>query len=211
MGSLFDWSPTAGSNTTCDGINCNTGMPVGNTDNLFRSMMAIIRQTFSSTLQNFLAGVSALPISSGGTGGSTAADARTALSAAKLGANNDITALTGLTTALAAAYGGTGQATPVFALTGNASAGTIAMSVNGSTVFKITWKDVTIAQNGTTAVTYHSAFSSWSRAWVNCGLQDTGATDNPPFVVPGSESTTGCTVHSALNSNQSGTVFAFGV
>ena len=49
-----------------------------------------------------------LKVAKGGTGGATATAARTSLSAAKSGANSDITSLTGLTTALAAAYGGTG-------------------------------------------------------------------------------------------------------
>ena len=57
-----------------------------------------------------------LPVTSGGTGGSTAALARAALSAAALGANGDITSLTGLTTPLSVAQGGTGLAT----LTANA-------------------------------------------------------------------------------------------
>ena len=52
----------------------------------------------------------ALPIASGGTAGTTAATARAALSAAVLGANGDITSLTGLTTPLSVAQGGTGVA-----------------------------------------------------------------------------------------------------
>ena len=52
-----------------------------------------------------------LPVTEGGTGASTATDARTNLSAAKSGANSDITSITGLTTALAPSQGGTGLAT----------------------------------------------------------------------------------------------------
>lgn len=52
-----------------------------------------------------------LSISSGGTGATTAAGARAALSAAISGANNDITSLTGLTTAISIAQGGTGATT----------------------------------------------------------------------------------------------------
>lgn len=77
MASLFDWSSTASANTSCDGINCNTGMSPANTDNLFRSLMALVRNSFSSALQSFLAGLSALPIANGGT---AATDAATALS-----------------------------------------------------------------------------------------------------------------------------------
>jgi hypothetical protein len=53
----------------------------------------------------------ALPVASGGTGASTAGNARTNLSAASSGANSDITSITGLTTALTVAQGGTGAAT----------------------------------------------------------------------------------------------------
>lgn len=52
-----------------------------------------------------------LPITSGGTGATSAGDARTALSAAKSGANSDITSLSGLTTALSSAQGGTSFST----------------------------------------------------------------------------------------------------
>ncbi len=50
-------------------------------------------------------------ISDGGTGSTTAGGARVNLSAAASGANSDITSLSGLTTALAPAYGGTGVTT----------------------------------------------------------------------------------------------------
>ncbi len=52
---------------------------------------------------------STLSIAYGGTGGNTAATARSSLSAAALGANSDITSLAGLSTALSVAQGGTGQ------------------------------------------------------------------------------------------------------
>jgi hypothetical protein len=53
----------------------------------------------------------ALAVSSGGTGATTASDARTNLNAAKDGANSDITSLTGLSTPLTVPQGGTGAAT----------------------------------------------------------------------------------------------------
>lgn len=58
-----------------------------------------------------ITGITDLAVADGGTGASTAAGARTALSAAALGANSDITALSGLTTALSVPQGGTGAAT----------------------------------------------------------------------------------------------------
>jgi fibronectin-binding autotransporter adhesin len=53
----------------------------------------------------------ALPVTSGGTGATTASGARVSLGAAASGANSDITSLSGLTTALSVAQGGTGITT----------------------------------------------------------------------------------------------------
>lgn len=52
-----------------------------------------------------------ISIANGGTGATSASDARTALSAAKSGANSDISSLTGLSTPLSVAQGGTGAIT----------------------------------------------------------------------------------------------------
>ena len=58
-----------------------------------------------------------LPVAKGGTGGTTAALARSALGAASSGANGDITSLTNLTTDLSVTQGGTGASTAAGALT----------------------------------------------------------------------------------------------
>jgi len=72
MGSLFDWSSTPASNTTVDSINIAENCPAANLNNASRSIMALVRNSFSSGLQNFLAGTSPLAVASGGTGLSAA-------------------------------------------------------------------------------------------------------------------------------------------
>jgi hypothetical protein len=81
MASLFDWSSTAANNTAVDSININTGMSPANVDNALRSIMALIRSSFTSGLQTFLAGSSALPVANGGTGATTTAGVLTAIGA----------------------------------------------------------------------------------------------------------------------------------
>jgi len=65
---------------------------------------------------NDLNSTNPLGVGVGGTGASTANDARVALGTAKSGANSDITSISGLTTALTIAQGGTGAQTAAAAL-----------------------------------------------------------------------------------------------
>ena len=65
---------------------------------------------------NDLSQSSPLALAVGGTAATTATQARANLGAAKLGANSDITSLTGLTTALSIAQGGTAAGTAQDAL-----------------------------------------------------------------------------------------------
>ncbi len=93
MSSLFDWSTTAASNVTVDGLNIAEGCPAANVNNGMRSIMALVRASFATGLQTFLDGTAPLSVASGGTGGATGAAARTGIGAAASGANTDITSL----------------------------------------------------------------------------------------------------------------------
>lgn len=97
----------------------NTGISAGT----YGSASTVPQLTFNSAgalvnVNNVNISVNASTITSGtlailygGTGATTAAGARTNLSAASSGANSDITSLTGLTTALDIPYGGTNATT----------------------------------------------------------------------------------------------------
>lgn len=99
-----------------------------------------------------------LPVTSGGTGGTTAAAARSGISAAVLGTNNDITSLTGLTTPLSVAQGGTGQSTYTDGqlLIGNTTGGTLAKAtLTAGSGISITngAGSISISASGTAGVT----------------------------------------------------------
>lgn len=102
-----------------------------------------------------------VPVTSGGTGSTTASGSRSNLSAAASGANSDITSLTGLTTPLSVAQGGSGLATipqyNVLAGNGTGAVSTVAPSAtaglplisNGSSA------NPSFSAMGTSAVNYN--------------------------------------------------------
>jgi hypothetical protein len=106
-------------------------------------------------------------IAEGGTGGTTAATARSNLSAAASGANNDITSLTGLTTALSLGQGGTGGTS---ASTARSSLSAAASGAN-SDITSLTGLTtaLSVAQGGTGGTTVATAATS---------LQGTGLDSN---------------------------------
>ena len=132
---ISEFDSTPANNTDIDSINIAEGCAPSGINNAIRELMSQLKdQQTGASADNFTVGgnlavtgtstftgattftaavvmSTALPIASGGTGASTAGNARTSLSAAGSGANSDITSITGLTTALTVAQGGTGAAT----------------------------------------------------------------------------------------------------
>jgi len=132
---ISEFDSTPANNTDIDSINIAEGCAPSGINNAIRELMSQLKdQQTGASGDNFTVGgnlvvtgtsvhtgattftgavvmSTALPVASGGTGASTAGNARTNLSAAGSGANSDITSITGLTTALTVAQGGTGAAT----------------------------------------------------------------------------------------------------
>jgi len=134
---ISEYDSTAANNADIDGINIAESCPPSGINNAIRELMAHLKDWQSG------ASGDKLPIASGGTNAGTAEDARTNLSAAKSGANSDITSLTGLTTALTVAQGGTGATT----LTGY-------LKGNGTGAFTAQTTPIPVADGGTGAATH---------------------------------------------------------
>jgi len=105
---ISEFSSTAASNTDISNINIAEGCSPANVNNAIRGLMAQLKDFQSASPTYYTSDSDALAVGAGGTGAITASTARTNLSAAKSGANSDITSITGLTTALSTAQGGTG-------------------------------------------------------------------------------------------------------
>ena len=138
---ISEFDSTPANNTDIDSINIAEGCAPSGINNAIRELMSQLKdQQTGASGDNFTVGgnlavtgtsaftgnvafvgattftgavvmSTALPVASGGTGASTAGNARTSLGAAGSGANSDITSLSGLTTALSVAQGGTGAVT----------------------------------------------------------------------------------------------------
>lgn len=109
--------------------------------------------TFTGTVTiTTLALTNDLAVADGGTGASTATNARTNLGAAASGANSDITSITGLTTALTVAQGGTGVKTLTGVAYGNGT-GALTAATGSQITSAIGSTAVTNATNATNATT----------------------------------------------------------
>lgn len=109
-----------------------------------------------------------LPIADGGTGSADATAARAALSAAKSGANSDITSLTGLTTPISILQGGTGATTAANARAALDAAKRGANSDITSLTGLLT--PLSIAQGGTGATTAAAALAALGGIGVTTSL-----------------------------------------
>lgn len=220
---LADWSPTAASNSTTLGVNIAEGCPAANINNAIRQLMADVATGVNvSLLGTFLAS-------------STLANARTALGvsegststnnfSALTNAANKVPYMTGSdnwSTADFTSFGRSvvacGDAATLNTLLGgvsspassfSASSGYVKLAI-GATTFIIQWVDFTAAGNGTTSVNFPTAFSSWSRSWVNGANTDDDAQQNGPCVT--THGTSSATVTNAYNSSFSATLIAIGV
>ena len=150
---ISEYSATPADNTDISNINIAEGCSPANVNNAIRSLMAQIKDLQAGTSGD------TIPLTAGGTGSTTATAARTTLSAAKSGANSDITSLTactsitGLTTPLTTAQGGTGTASTTFAnLTTNVT-GTLPVANGGTGLATLTANNVMLG-NGTSAPSF---------------------------------------------------------
>ena len=212
-----DWSPTASENALALGINIGENCPAANVNNAMREQMAQLRSAINPVLDPFLASSSlssarsALGVSGGSTSSNNFGNLTNQANKVPYMTGGEAWATTDLTSfarTLIAAGDAAAARTILGALgvslSGSASSGTVSFGT-----FKITWKDATVSANGSTTVTYHSAFSSWSRAWCNGSDFDTSEGDNFPCVT--GSSTSGATVKNGRGTSASTTVFAIGV
>lgn len=128
-----------------------------------------VEKTFSNiTISGgSISGITDLAVADGGTGASTAPNARTNLGAAASGANSDITSITGLTTALSVGQGGTGSTTASGARS-NLSAAASGANSDITSITGLTTA-LTVAQGGTGATTASSARTNLLPAYASNG------------------------------------------
>ena len=161
-----DYTATNGSSITL-GLSCNVGDVVE-----FVALNTFAISTLTGMKADFTNATAANPVTSGGTGATTAAGARANLGAAASGANSDITTITGLTSPLAVSQGGTGASS----LSGVRSA--IGAAASGANT------DITSLSG-----LAYQRFLCATTGYVGLTAPATGS--NITFVLPGSDGTVG--------------------
>lgn len=215
MAGIFDWSSTAGSNTTVDGINIAEGCAAGNVNNAIRSVMALIRGSFDSGNANFFTGASPLALAKGGTGAADAAGARAALGLGALAIKNTVNNNDWSGAALGIANGGTGATNGATALSalgiavsGTGSSGRLLIPLQGFT-FVFTWRDHTIPASSSNSYAYGDGqvYTTFAKAWFN-GDDGAGSVDCRVVAAAGPNATIANTSSAGA---ASGTLFSLGI
>ena len=147
----FIYNNTTGGFAVTVKVSGQTGISVPNGAKIVLVMNSAGTDVVVAT--NYMASLTlgaALPVASGGTGATSNAGTAYALK----GANTDITSLTGLTTALAVTYGGTGAATLTGVIKGNGASAFTAATAGTDYVAPATATTFTALQtfNGTSAL-----------------------------------------------------------
>lgn len=209
MADIFDWSATAANNTSIDGINTATGMSPGNVDNVFRSIAAIVRNTFVAGWEGLFAGTtSGIPVSNGA-GTITAKAAPTG----DIVGTTDTQTLTNKTisslgAALAVADGGTAGTTAAAARTNLAALGlTSSALAAGSVNIVITLSDGTslrvkggtgsLGANSSTTLSFGATFGAIPVVIVSGG--PTGASSEGDVHSTAAATTTGVAIVNSGN------------
>ena len=140
---ISEWSSTSADNTDISNINIAEGCSPANVNNAIRTVMAQVKDLQAGTSGD------TIPVAAGGTGSTTASGAPFALK----GANSDITSITGLTTALTTAQGGTGSTSTTYCnLTTNVT-GVLPIANGGTNASSLTAYGVAVVNSGGTALT----------------------------------------------------------
>lgn len=167
---ISEYDVVASNNTDINGINIAESCSPSGINNALREIM--------SDLKDLQAGTSGdtIPVASGGTGSSTASGARTNLGVAKSGANSDITSITGLTTALSTAQGGTGSTSASTGTGGvvlSTSPSIASPTLTGTTVAPTATAGDSSTQIATTAYVQSSGYNSQGKKVVSTSAPST--------------------------------------
>lgn len=184
--SFSDWSTTNSENTSVGPVNIAERCPPGNLNDAIREVMAEMRSAINPSLDPSLAdGTVGAPTGSLASIAllGTVADRLIYTTNPKTFAEATLTAFA--RTLLAGADASAIRAllgTPSVAGASLASPGFVKIALPAGGVFMVAWGTATANPNGYTNINYATAFPTASYAVFSGGTQDTGASDNDPFV-----------------------------